>query len=377
MNVAVVGLGVAGGAVSLALARSGHRVTVFERAANPGPVGTGFLLQPSGRAALVKLGLEAEVVAKAYPIRRFVANKAQDSRLTELRMRAHGVARGVLFSALLGACRREGVTMQPGVIVADFSESDDAVTPRDGAGKRLGDFDLLVVADGARSALRAKLNPGYAMKVSPYGALWAMGRAGETCAEELRQETRGTRVLAGLLPVGERMQTFFWGLRATEFESLRKAGFPAFVKRVGAVFPEAVPVLHDIGGFNAMVFARYGYARAPRVFSNRTVLIGDAAHAMSPHLGQGANLALLDAVALADALGSHANQQDAFRAYARERDGQNAHYAGLSRLLGPFFQSDFDGLATLRDIALPIMGAVPPVRAMMESALAGERRGWF
>jgi len=57
MRIAIAGFGIGGGALAVALARDGHEVAVFEQAASPGPVGAGFLLQPSGQDALASLGL--------------------------------------------------------------------------------------------------------------------------------------------------------------------------------------------------------------------------------------------------------------------------------------------------------------------------------
>jgi 2-polyprenyl-6-methoxyphenol hydroxylase-like FAD-dependent oxidoreductase len=112
-------------------------------------------------------------------------------------------------------------------------------------------------------------------------------------------------------------------------------------------------------------------ARPSDVRTGRVVAIADAAHATTPHLGQGANLALLDAEALADALELDAPLPARLEAYARSRRWQTRRYALLSRGLSPFFQSDLSCLAPARDLALPVMTAVPPLRSFMERVLAG------
>ena len=143
------------------------------------------------------------------------------------------------------------------------------------------------------------------------------------------------------------------------------------LNRVGAVHPSAVPVIRSIGSLDRLMVARYGYALLRRPYRGRVVAIGDAAHATSPHLGQGANLALLDAEALADALASEGPLGPRLEAYARRRRWQTRRYALLSRGLSPFFQSDMAWLGPPRDMALPVMTAVPPLRAWMERVLAG------
>jgi 2-polyprenyl-6-methoxyphenol hydroxylase-like FAD-dependent oxidoreductase len=243
--------------------------------------------------------------------------------------------------------------------------------PLDELGAEHGSFDVLVGADGMRSALRRRVDPGSRLFFSPHAALWGLGKFDGRCPERLRQQARGVGILAGLLPVGEREMACFWGVRATDVAALEAEGFAALVERMDAVFPEARCVLEDIGGFDRLAIARYGYATLARRHSGRIVLIGDAAHPSPPHLGQGANLALRDAIALAEVLRAEGHPSDAFERWDRRRRWQNARYAYLSRALSPFFQSSHGWLGPARDLALPVMGAVPPLRAFMEYMLAG------
>ncbi len=378
MRIAIAGFGVGGGALSIALARDGHDVTVYERAPDPGPVGAGFLLQPSGQDVLAALGLLEEVAATAWPIRCFHAEYEPGRTLSELRYdrgdptaHALGVSRGRLFTTLMRAATEAGVLLGTGVTITGAREAPDAVVPLARAGTDLPAVDLLVGADGMRSSIRGVVDPTARLRLSPFAALWGIGPTSGPCPDRLRQQARGVGLLTGLLPVGERETAVFWGLRASDVERLRADGFGSLVERAAAVLPATREVLEGIGTLDGLLLARYGHATVRRTHTNRIVLIGDAAHPSPPHLGQGANLALLDAAALAAALRRERSPAAAVRSWDRRRWFQNTRYTVLSRALSPFFQSSHGWLGPARDVGLPILTRLPPTRMVMERVLAG------
>jgi 2-polyprenyl-6-methoxyphenol hydroxylase-like FAD-dependent oxidoreductase len=358
-------------------------VILMERAPAVGPVGAGFLLQVAGQRVLEQLGLLQGIVAQSARIERVEAFTHTGRQLTDLRYAravpgacAYGVRRGVLFDALHEAALASGVAIMLGAeAAAGVEESADTVTIRDVSGRAHGPFDLVVGTDGARSFLRDWLNPHERRRQYPHGALWMIGHAQEP-GDRLVQIARGTRRLAGLLPIGGGKCTFFWGLPQEELEPLRQRGFAEFRREVAELVPGADDVLRDTHSFEQTMYAGYQHSLPDRVHSSRVALVGDAAHAMSPHLGQGANLALLDAECLARHL-SASDVTTAVAAYAQERRSQSHYFGTLSQWLSPFFQSDYGILGLGRDIGLPVMCAVPWVRRQMELSVSGTKTGFF
>ncbi len=123
-------------------------------------------------------------------------------------------------------------------------------------------------------------------------------------------------------------------------------------------------------------FAHYSDITMKQV-SAALLVIGDAAHGTSPQLGQGANLALLDAVALTCALREEASVRQALAAYERSRKAHVRFYQTASRWLTPFFQSDSRTAGWLRDWTFAAMGKTPFLKGQMLQTLIGVKSDLF
>lgn len=320
---------------------------------------------------LERLGLLDQIAADSESIQRLVARTRRGRVVLDLPyaaagngLHALGVHRSTLHAALVRFANDAGVTIEPGCHVTQVT--DDSFVLADG--ERRGPFDLIVVADGSASALRdglVRFRHDYA-----YGALWTLGHTTRV-AGKLEQAVHGSRELIGLLPLGAGRCNFFASVRLAELDAIRAAGFDRWRARVVDLLPEAAEVIEDVREFDDLSVTSYRHVQLRQPFTGRVVLIGDAAHAMSPHLGQGVNLALIDAWELAAAVAKSPSVDQALPAYAERRRAHLRYYAFVTFALSPFFQSQGAAFGLLRDVALPTLTRVPPLRRHMAATAAG------
>ena len=390
LRIAIIGYGTAGQAAALFLGAQGHELSIYEQAPAPGPVGAGFLLQPTGLGVLARLGLHEHALAQGRRIERLLGVNGKGRRVMDMRYADHapycfglGLTRGALFSLLRDAYD-EAHRIHTGVCIEGVTE--DGASLRDRDGNTHGPFDLIVAADGAHSRLRRALPQAQRCRETlyPWGAVWCLLPMRDwPHGGELRQRYAGAREMIGLLPVGRRVDhegewlTFFFSLPGEQVKAFDAAAVSALRRRVAALWPEASGLLDGIDTPEQLQRARYRDVVLRHPVQGRMVFVGDAAHAMSPQLGQGVNMALLDAEALADTLAEHAALNEALAGYARRRRDHLAVYQRLSRWLTPLFQSSHDRLAWWRDAAFHPLSRLPWAKGQTLKILTGTKKAWW
>lgn len=342
MKITVAGAGIGGLAAAIALSKDGHDVTVAERAPEIAEVGAGIQISPNGMTVMRSLGLEAalaEVSLRAEAVH--LINGPSGRLVTALQLKQHApglywalVHRSDLIGILKDAALGAGAKVETG---------REIVPPTDGAA--LPGDDLLIGADGLRSAMRAVLlaqnKPFFTGQVAWRAVIEDtdsapivevhMGPGKHLVSYPL---TKGRR---NIVAVEERNTWADESWRQTDDPANLRAAFAGFASKPRA-WSDSVDEVHLWGLFRHPVATRWHAAQQ--------VLLGDAAHPTLPFLAQGANLALEDAAVLARVLkagGTLQHYQNIRQMRTRRvvdaasANARNYHLKGAKRFAGHTF----------------------------------------
>ncbi|RKN42122.1 FAD-dependent oxidoreductase [Micromonospora endolithica] len=319
-EIAVVGAGLAGSLLACFLARRGYPVAIYERRPDPrtGTVERGrsinLALSERGLDALRRIGLDQQVMADALPMRgRMIHPVAGGPRFQSYSVSGdraiNSISRGALNNALLDAA-----TALPGVRVAfdhrlvDLDPATGEMTFETPQGKVTAVAPVVLGADGAGSAVRGQLlghglltesvdflDYGYKeLTIPPLGGDFALD------PEALHIWPRGTSMMIAL-PNPDRSFTctLFWPTHGTA--SFASLGSPAAIERHFAThYPDLPPLAPNlVDDYQHNPVGVLGTVRCdPWQVGGKVGLLGDAAHAIVPFYGQGANAAFEDVVEL-------------------------------------------------------------------------------
>jgi 2-polyprenyl-6-methoxyphenol hydroxylase-like FAD-dependent oxidoreductase len=333
----VVGAGIGGVTAAVALQRCGWQVSVLERAPELGEVGAGISVWPSAVAVLEELGVKGVEKAAALskpagmrkPNGRWVVEAADLG--VEIPVMIHRAKLHDLITDQFG----QAITVRTGYTVAKITQDDTGVTINDDL-----QADLVVAADGIRSVIRQAIYPDY--KGPQYSGYTAYRGIADVESDDGGGETWGHGQRFGFARLID--GRIYW--YATANQPAGQGGDPAeafddWHEPIPAILAGTTDVLqNDI----------YDLALPLRPFNNgRVVLLGDAAHAMTPNLGRGACSAIEDAGALAGHLREAPDLKTALSRYDAERRPATTKLIKRSRGVGRVGQVENPLVCALRD----------------------------
>jgi 2-polyprenyl-6-methoxyphenol hydroxylase-like FAD-dependent oxidoreductase len=378
----VVGAGIGGLAVTRGLAESGWQVRVYEQAAAFGAVGAGLAIEPNAVRALDWLGLGQQLRARGMRqgpagLRTARGRWLVRTRLEELEER-FGTPAFELHRAHVHEILAEGLAEHPAVtlhtrhraLTVTASGKHAAVTFQGPAGPVTAEADLVVAADGIHSATRSALYPHHPAPAYAGYITWRAIVPAEEAADIMLDAAvveswgRGRRV--GIVPLPDgRVYLFFTesapegaqqDTTVTDLANRVASWHPPIPQLLSATPPRAL-LRNDIYTMAAPL---------PSYRRGRVVLAGDAAHAMTPDLGQGAALALEDAVTLAIYAGHATSDPDldaGLDRYDRERRPRTQRLVRISAFIGRIGQARTPLTVAARSLAAGVLPASAYLRA--------------
>lgn len=342
LKIAVVGAGYGGAATAKALSLLGAQVDVYEQASRIREVGAGIGLRPVTMSWFRRWGIFDAIASVSSPSDQFdILTATGDPIATEpwpgihdfgVETKTHLIHRGDFIDALLGVLPQGMVHLGHKLESVQDKGSSSVVTFANGTSVQA---DLIVGADGIKSVVREQLFSDKAPVFSgehAYRAVISSDDAhGMVIDDNLRMYIgRGTKVY--LLPLRHRGQVSFditalnpdatWAPQMTKADMLETV--EGFDERIVAITREL-----DLNTVN--VRAVYDIDPIDSWHTDSVVLIGDAAHSMLHHQGQGANSAIADAAGLADALEQADSLPEALALYQATRKPVTDELQRISR----------------------------------------------
>lgn len=357
--------------MGIALRRAGWRTRIFERAAAPRELGFALNLAPNAMRAIEALGLGPRLRAEGHVTTDVEIRRPSGQVLRRLNVAvALGEApssvapRQALHGALLDATDPDDLMLSAEVI--GFEASGRGVEVHlSGGGTAVG--DILIGADGLRSAVRQHLHPdgppprpsGYfGVRGLAYGAGKHLGELSAIAYLGYRVESTAVRASA---------EAVYWYLSLPAEDVGTDTRQPrAVAERTVARFEQTLQsVIRATRDEDLRIDELFDRDPITRWGAGPVTLLGDAAHPMLPHTGQGAAQALEDAVALGIVLGRSADNEGALRRYEQVRAARTRRIVLLGRRIARATTTRSRAFDWIRARAIPFIPTRPMVAAFL------------
>jgi len=343
MDILVIGGGIGGLTAAIALRRQGFDVTVIEKESDWTVYGVGIIQQGNVLRAMNSLGLlERYVNAGAgfdaleiYAPDGTKVARLPSPRLLEDQPATLGIGRPALHRVLIDAATTSGAAMSLGTVAESIDDTGRKLRVGFSNGSER-EFDLVIGADGVHSQVRASLFPEAGAPQFTGQAVWRynLPRPPDLDAMHVYNGPIGT----GLVPISADLMYIYATTPEPDNPRCPREGLAAaFRGKLAGCAPAIRAVAEQITDDTGVVYRPLEWLLVEGPWhKGRVVLLGDAAHSATPHLGQGAGLAIEDALVLADELARHGRLEDALRAYRERRFDRCAYvvHASLAICMG-------------------------------------------
>ncbi len=326
-NVLVVGAGIGGLGAAAALAQRGIDVDIIEIRPHSTVFGVGINQPGNSLRALRDIGVLEEVKAAGYEFDGWRFKDYKDNLIVDVPSGTGddeipgnvALTRRDLHDILIGAVERAGVEVRYGVTADELDDRGDSVhvTFSDGT---TGLYDLVAGFDGIKSRIRGQLFGETHRPVYTGYAVWRV-TIPRTGPPRLGGIYQGINAKGGYIPLNEREMYLFLVTPEPQDQRYEKEQFPDLLRERLEQF-EGIPaeVREQLGPHSEIVYSPLTEVLLPEPWHRgRIVVAGDAAHACTPHITQGAGMALEDATVLADELDKDWSVEEALVAFAKRR----------------------------------------------------------
>ncbi len=342
MKAIIIGGGIGGLCTALALQQAGIEATVYEAAPKFKGLGAGVGLAANAMQGLQRLGVMDEVVARGKQLNALVIFDEHGREISNMDTRRlsnkYGINNFVIHradlhevllnhlqpdSVVLGQ-RCENVEQEGNKVIAFFTDGSHAKA------------DLLVAADGISSVVRQQLAPSSVPRYAGYTCWRAViDNPGVEINNMISAETWAPQGRVGIAPLqGDKIYWYACINAPQRDEKMRRMTPEKLARHFEQVHPPIEMVLASTSPEQLIWNDIADLKPLKRFVYGRVVLLGDAAHATTPNMGQGACQAIEDAVVLAQCLQQQPELAMALKQYEKRRQARTAKVIGLSRTLG-------------------------------------------
>jgi len=360
-SIGIVGGGIGGVATALALRQVGIDAVVYERASQLAEVGAGMMLWPNATRVLRGMGVLPDVLARSGSSTHFLVRASNGAvlmniALGEFEVPAICMRRSDLLSVLLSPLPRESIRLGHTLTKLDQDSDEVSLTFECGT---IAKHDAVIGADGIRSRVRSQLF-GSSEPVYRGYTVWrgVASYDGAAIPAGSNSETWGVGKRFGILNSGPGKFTWYAAANTPENHVDAAAGRKRELQGDFSGWHDPIIDLIEAtdddritknGAYDVVPLRRWG--------KGRVSLLGDAAHACTPNLGQGGGMALEDAAVLAKSFSEENSVESALRRYESLRRQRTRHIQQRSRLMGEIGQWESRVFVTGRRVVTGLLPA--------------------